>query len=57
MLEAAPWADSEPHYSWSNKAATLMNLPVFSTSVIDSRATLLHNYRGMKRISYPSAAS
>jgi hypothetical protein len=33
MFEPAPWADSDPHYSWSNKAAILIKLPLFSVSV------------------------
>lgn len=33
MLEPAPWADSEPHSSWSKRAAILMKLPLFSESI------------------------
>lgn len=38
MLEPAPWADSEPHSSWSNNAAMLIKFPEFSTKARAVRA-------------------
>lgn len=41
MLEPAPWADYEPHSSWSNKAAILIKFPLFSVSIIDKISKII----------------
>lgn len=33
MFDPAPWADSEPHSSWSKRAAILIKLPLFCESI------------------------
>jgi hypothetical protein len=44
MFDPAPCADSDPHYSWSNKAAILMKLPLFSVSANAIRPNLNHKF-------------